>query len=80
MSVTGTRHGCVDGGQNTYLLTHADWNTYRMKDTCCRSSSVPVAVLYVCVQEEIAKGKDVEEKESGLPFPHWICQPYVRPA
>ncbi|XP_032393590.1 tRNA-dihydrouridine(16/17) synthase [NAD(P)(+)]-like [Etheostoma spectabile] len=30
-------------------------------------------------QEEIAKGKDVEEKEGGLPFPHWICQPYVRP-
>uniref|UniRef100_A0A3Q4MIY2 Dihydrouridine synthase 1-like (S. cerevisiae) n=1 Tax=Neolamprologus brichardi TaxID=32507 RepID=A0A3Q4MIY2_NEOBR len=30
-------------------------------------------------QEEIAKGKDSEDKESGLPFPHWICQPYVRP-
>ncbi|KAM7386126.1 hypothetical protein PAMA_008982 [Pampus argenteus] len=30
-------------------------------------------------QEEIAKGKDVEEKESSLPFPHWICQPYIRP-
>uniref|UniRef100_A0A8C9ZA38 Dihydrouridine synthase 1-like (S. cerevisiae) n=1 Tax=Sander lucioperca TaxID=283035 RepID=A0A8C9ZA38_SANLU len=30
-------------------------------------------------QEEIAKGRDVEEKEGGLPFPHWICQPYVRP-
>uniref|UniRef100_A0A3Q1G342 Dihydrouridine synthase 1-like (S. cerevisiae) n=1 Tax=Acanthochromis polyacanthus TaxID=80966 RepID=A0A3Q1G342_9TELE len=30
-------------------------------------------------QEEIAKGKDVEEKKSDLPFPHWICQPYVRP-
>ncbi|XP_030580794.1 tRNA-dihydrouridine(16/17) synthase [NAD(P)(+)]-like isoform X2 [Archocentrus centrarchus] len=30
-------------------------------------------------QEEIAKGKDAEDKESGLPFPHWICQPYVRP-
>ncbi|XP_040046138.2 tRNA-dihydrouridine(16/17) synthase [NAD(P)(+)]-like [Gasterosteus aculeatus] len=31
-------------------------------------------------QEEIAKGKDTEEKEGSLPFPHWICQPYVRPA
>uniref|UniRef100_A0A4W6F0V4 tRNA-dihydrouridine(16/17) synthase [NAD(P)(+)]-like n=1 Tax=Lates calcarifer TaxID=8187 RepID=A0A4W6F0V4_LATCA len=30
-------------------------------------------------QEEIAKGKDVEEREDSLPFPHWICQPYVRP-
>ncbi|XP_029914524.1 tRNA-dihydrouridine(16/17) synthase [NAD(P)(+)]-like [Myripristis murdjan] len=30
-------------------------------------------------QEEIAKGKDVEQKEGTLPFPHWICQPYVRP-
>ncbi|XP_039467500.1 tRNA-dihydrouridine(16/17) synthase [NAD(P)(+)]-like [Oreochromis aureus] len=30
-------------------------------------------------QEEIAKGKDSEDKESGLPFPRWICQPYVRP-
>lgn len=30
-------------------------------------------------QEEIARGKAAEEKESSLPFPHWICQPYVRP-
>uniref|UniRef100_A0A4W6EXV8 tRNA-dihydrouridine(16/17) synthase [NAD(P)(+)]-like n=1 Tax=Lates calcarifer TaxID=8187 RepID=A0A4W6EXV8_LATCA len=29
--------------------------------------------------QEIAKGKDVEEREDSLPFPHWICQPYVRP-
>ncbi|XP_068587614.1 tRNA-dihydrouridine(16/17) synthase [NAD(P)(+)]-like isoform X2 [Cebidichthys violaceus] len=31
-------------------------------------------------QEEIARGKDAGETEGGLPFPHWICQPYVRPA
>ncbi|XP_061606461.1 tRNA-dihydrouridine(16/17) synthase [NAD(P)(+)]-like isoform X2 [Phyllopteryx taeniolatus] len=29
-------------------------------------------------QEEIARGNDTD-KESSLPFPHWICQPYVRP-
>lgn len=34
---------------------------------------------YLRVQEEIAQGKDVEKKDGGLPFPHWICQPYVRP-
>uniref|UniRef100_A0A8C2WXH4 tRNA-dihydrouridine(16/17) synthase [NAD(P)(+)]-like n=1 Tax=Cyclopterus lumpus TaxID=8103 RepID=A0A8C2WXH4_CYCLU len=26
-------------------------------------------------QEEITRGKE-KEKEGGLPFPHWICQPY----
>uniref|UniRef100_A0A1A7XS06 tRNA-dihydrouridine(16/17) synthase [NAD(P)(+)]-like n=2 Tax=Iconisemion striatum TaxID=60296 RepID=A0A1A7XS06_9TELE len=31
-------------------------------------------------QEEIANRKDVEDKECSLPFPHWICQPYIRPA
>ncbi|KAK1877197.1 tRNA-dihydrouridine(16/17) synthase [NAD(P)(+)]-like [Dissostichus eleginoides] len=30
-------------------------------------------------QEEIANGKGAEEKKSSLPFPHWICQPYIRP-
>ncbi|KAK5855689.1 hypothetical protein PBY51_007346 [Eleginops maclovinus] len=31
-------------------------------------------------QEEIANGKGgEEEKKSSLPFPHWICQPYIRP-
>ncbi|XP_010796095.1 tRNA-dihydrouridine(16/17) synthase [NAD(P)(+)]-like [Notothenia coriiceps] len=30
-------------------------------------------------QEEIANGNGGEEKKSSLPFPHWICQPYIRP-
>ncbi|XP_057717003.1 tRNA-dihydrouridine(16/17) synthase [NAD(P)(+)]-like isoform X2 [Corythoichthys intestinalis] len=34
--------------------------------------------LRIRCQEEIASGNDTN-KESSLPFPHWICQPYVRP-
>ncbi|TNM97423.1 hypothetical protein fugu_015579 [Takifugu bimaculatus] len=30
-------------------------------------------------QEEIARGTDAK-KSGDLPFPHWICQPYIRPA
>uniref|UniRef100_A0A8B9HF02 tRNA-dihydrouridine(16/17) synthase [NAD(P)(+)]-like n=1 Tax=Astyanax mexicanus TaxID=7994 RepID=A0A8B9HF02_ASTMX len=29
-------------------------------------------------QEEMAKDES-ERHQTGLPFPHWICQPYVRP-
>ncbi|XP_027034658.2 tRNA-dihydrouridine(16/17) synthase [NAD(P)(+)]-like [Tachysurus fulvidraco] len=30
-------------------------------------------------QEEMEKDES-ERRHTGLPFPHWICQPYVRPA
>ncbi|XP_005283146.2 tRNA-dihydrouridine(16/17) synthase [NAD(P)(+)]-like isoform X2 [Chrysemys picta bellii] len=30
-------------------------------------------------QEEIANQKEGEKPKGGLPFFHWICQPYVRP-
>ncbi|XP_055366845.1 tRNA-dihydrouridine(16/17) synthase [NAD(P)(+)]-like isoform X1 [Betta splendens] len=30
-------------------------------------------------QEHIANRKDVDDQDGSLPFPHWICQPYVRP-
>uniref|UniRef100_A0A8D0GM77 tRNA-dihydrouridine(16/17) synthase [NAD(P)(+)]-like n=1 Tax=Sphenodon punctatus TaxID=8508 RepID=A0A8D0GM77_SPHPU len=30
-------------------------------------------------QEEIANQKEGEKQKGGLPFFHWICQPYVRP-
>lgn len=36
--------------------------------------------LWFSEQEEIAEGKNGRENISDLPFPHWICQPYVRPA
>ncbi|KAK6478281.1 tRNA-dihydrouridine(16/17) synthase [Huso huso] len=30
-------------------------------------------------QEEMANQVEGEKPKGGLPFPHWICQPYVRP-
>lgn len=30
-------------------------------------------------QEEITNGGEEAGQVVGLPFPHWICQPYVRP-
>ncbi|XP_071672430.1 tRNA-dihydrouridine(16/17) synthase [NAD(P)(+)]-like isoform X2 [Patagioenas fasciata] len=30
-------------------------------------------------QEEIANQKEGEKPKEGLPFFHWICQPYIRP-
>ncbi|XP_028311000.1 tRNA-dihydrouridine(16/17) synthase [NAD(P)(+)]-like [Gouania willdenowi] len=37
------------------------------------------AQLKLRCQEEMLKSEDGDQKETGLPFPHWICQPYVRP-
>ncbi|XP_041265216.1 tRNA-dihydrouridine(16/17) synthase [NAD(P)(+)]-like isoform X1 [Onychostruthus taczanowskii] len=31
------------------------------------------------LQEEIANQKEGEKPKEGLPFFHWICQPYIRP-
>lgn len=30
-------------------------------------------------QEDISRQKEGEEPSGGLPFFHWICQPYLRP-
>uniref|UniRef100_H3ATB8 tRNA-dihydrouridine(16/17) synthase [NAD(P)(+)]-like n=1 Tax=Latimeria chalumnae TaxID=7897 RepID=H3ATB8_LATCH len=30
-------------------------------------------------QEEMANQKEGDKPKGSLPFPHWICQPYVRP-
>ncbi|XP_040186721.1 tRNA-dihydrouridine(16/17) synthase [NAD(P)(+)]-like [Rana temporaria] len=35
--------------------------------------------LKVKCQEEMANKKEGDENTGDLPFPHWICQPYVRP-
>ncbi|XP_077315001.1 tRNA-dihydrouridine(16/17) synthase [NAD(P)(+)]-like [Lithobates pipiens] len=35
--------------------------------------------LKVKCQEEMANKKEGGENTGDLPFPHWICQPYVRP-
>lgn len=35
--------------------------------------------LKVKCQEEMANRKEGDESTRVLPFPHWICQPYVRP-
>lgn len=35
--------------------------------------------LKIKCQEEIANKKEGDETTGDLPFPHWICQPYVRP-
>lgn len=35
--------------------------------------------LKVKCQEEMANKKEGDKNTGDLPFPHWICQPYVRP-
>lgn len=31
------------------------------------------------LQEDISRQKEGEKPSGGLPFFHWICQPYLRP-
>lgn len=42
-------------------------------ENCRKADCNPV------LQEEIANQKEGEKPKEGLPFFHWICQPYIRP-
>ncbi|XP_054616598.1 tRNA-dihydrouridine(16/17) synthase [NAD(P)(+)]-like isoform X3 [Dunckerocampus dactyliophorus] len=60
------------------LQIHQDLREELAKVKTMESLANVSTQLRLRCQDEIAKGKDTE-KESSLPFPHWICQPYVRP-
>lgn len=60
-----------------------DWQANPILSCSCNLLSVALcwtelAWIPMIVQEEIARGTDAERR-GELPFPHWICQPYVRP-
>ncbi|XP_063817308.1 tRNA-dihydrouridine(16/17) synthase [NAD(P)(+)]-like [Pseudophryne corroboree] len=68
-----------------FKLWHHSLQVYQdLRDELAKAKSLEgiIAVnkeLKVKCQEEISKSKEGEEVKGDLPFPHWICQPYVRP-
>ncbi|XP_075072880.1 tRNA-dihydrouridine(16/17) synthase [NAD(P)(+)]-like [Mixophyes fleayi] len=68
-----------------FKLCHHSLQVYQeLREDLAKAKSLEgiIAVnneLKLKCQEEISKSKEGEEVKGDLPFPHWICQPYVRP-
>uniref|UniRef100_A0A1A8JI63 tRNA-dihydrouridine(16/17) synthase [NAD(P)(+)]-like n=1 Tax=Nothobranchius kuhntae TaxID=321403 RepID=A0A1A8JI63_NOTKU len=63
-----------------YLEIHQDLREELAKVKTLQALADVSKQLELRCQEEMANRKDVEDKEGNIPLPHWICQPYIRPA
>ncbi|KAM9296176.1 tRNA-dihydrouridine(16/17) synthase [NAD(P)(+)]-like [Gastrophryne carolinensis] len=68
-----------------FKLWHHTLQVYQgLRDDLAKAKSLEAIIgvnkeLKIKCQEEMANQKEGEEISGALPYPHWICQPYVRP-